>query len=138
MRNGKILELSAKMLIPMLVFCSFWVLLRGHNAAGGGFEGALIGSVAFSLSLLAFGLERTKAFLPFDPRSLIGIGLLVALGSALFPVYRGLGFFRGLWVEVQIPWVGGYVLGTPQLFDVGVYLVVVGSLMIIIFSLWED
>jgi len=138
MRNGRILEISAKFFIPTLVLCSFWVLLRGHNAAGGGFIGGLIGAVAFSLLLLAFGLKKAKELLPFDPRSLIGIGLLVALGAALFPAYRGQGFFKGLWVQVQIPSMGILKFGTPQLFDIGVYLVVIGSLMIIIFSLWED
>ena len=138
MRSGKILALSAKFLIPLLVLFSFWILLRGHNAPGGGFIGGLIGAVAFSLLLLAFGLKKAKALLPFDPRSLIGIGLLVALGTAILPAYRGQGFFRGLWIQLQIPLLGSFTIGTPQLFDIGVYLVVIGSLMIIIFSLWED
>jgi len=136
--KGKILQITAQFLLLPLVLVSLWVFLRGHNAPGGGFIGGLIGAVAFALFLITHGSSRTKALLPFDPRSLIGIGLLVAIASALYPIYRGESFFQGQWLELSLPWIGGLTLGTPLLFDLGVYLVVIGTLMIILFSLWEE
>ena len=138
MRNGLLLIIAAKFILPALGFASLWVFLRGHNAPGGGFIGGLIGAMGFSMLLLTYGEKKTRHFLPFDPRSLMGIGLLTALGATLAPIYYKQGFFQGLWTQLHLPLVGEFEIGTPQLFDLGVYLVVIGSLMIILFSLWED
>ncbi len=134
--NGRLLIITAKYLAPLLVLFSLYVLFRGHDAPGGGFIGGLIASVAFSLLLIALGMERTKSLFPFDARSLIGIGLLIALASSLWSVISGEGFFKGEWFDLPL---GVHLsLGTPIFFDLGVYLVVLGVLMTILFSLLED
>ena len=136
--NGKLLVITAKYLAPVITAFSLYILFRGHNAPGGGFAGGLTVAVAFSLILMALGKERTRALIPFDARSLIGAGLLLALFSSLSSVIAGGEFLKGKWIEIDVCHGCPLYLGTPILFDVGVYLVVTGVLMIILFSLTED
>ncbi len=136
--NGKILQLSTKYLAPLLFVFSALLLFRGHNLPGGGFIGGLMAAVAFSLLLITYGSEKTKTMLRFDPRSLIGFGLLMSLASALYPAWAGKTFFKGLWTTIDLPSGMKVSLGTPLLFDLGIYMVVLGTLMIILLSLLEE
>ncbi len=138
MNNGKLLALTAKYFLPLLLFFSLVVFFRGHDQPGGGFIGGLIGAVACTLFLFGYGSDKAKSLLPFDPRSLIGLGLLLSLGSALWGSYHNQGFFKSFWYEVALPGLEPFSVGTPQFFDLGVYLVVLGSLMIILLSMWEE
>lgn len=136
--NGRLLMLTAKYLSRLILAFSIIILLRGHDLPGGGFIGGLTAAVAFALYLMAFGSECTREKIYFDPRSLIGCGLLLSIASALYPVLYGGTFFEGLWANLDLPTGITLGLGTPILFDVGVYLVVSGTLMIILFSLVEE
>ena len=136
--NGRLLIITARYLVPFLAALSLWSLFRGHNAPGGGFIGGLAASVAFGLFLLAEGAEKTKSVLPFDPRSLIGAGLLIALASSLLSVIREDRFFAGQWASITLPGGAEFTFGTPVLFDLGVYLAVLGVLMIILYALLEE
>jgi len=122
---------------PLLVLLSVFLLLRGHNSPGGGFVGGLTAAAALSLYALAYDVPTARGLLPVDPRILIALGLLSALGSGLVSVVLGEPFLTGTWVKLVI---GGVPLdlGTPLLFDVGVYLVVLGVSVLIIFSLAEE
>ena len=135
MKNSIILSTAVKYLIPLLLIFSFFLLLRGHNEPGGGFVGGLVAASAYALYAIANGVAEAKKLLKVDPLGLIGAGLLVSLISGLLPVLWGQDFMTGLWLENKIPVIGK--LGTPLLFDVGVYILVLGISTKIIFSLAE-
>lgn len=131
-----ILNTTNRFLMGLLLVFSVFLLLRGHNLPGGGFTGGLVAASAFSLQALASGVDFARRQLWIDPRTLIGLGLVVALGSGLLGPAFDLPFLTGLWDKTPLPVVGK--LGTPLLFDAGVYLVVMGITLLIVFSLAED
>ncbi len=131
-----ILETTMRVLMGLLLVFSIFLLLRGHNLPGGGFGGGLVAGSAFALKALASGTTSARSLLWFDPRTIIGLGLLVALVSGLFGAPYGLPFLTGLWDLTIFPVVGK--LGTPLLFDTGVYIVVLGITTLIIFTLADE
>lgn len=132
-----ILSTTTRILMPMLLLFSAFMLLRGHNLPGGGFIGGLVASATFILHSYAHGVKRTRELLRVSPRTLIGVGLLVALGSGCVSLVIAEPFMTGQWGEIQINSGEIWHLGTPFFFDVGVYLVVVGAVLTIILSLAE-
>jgi multicomponent Na+:H+ antiporter subunit B len=133
-----ILRTAARFLLPLLLLFSLFLLLRGHNAPGGGFVGGLVAAGAFAIFNIAYDLEATRRLLPIPLHTLIGLGLLSAAASALLPVLAGKPFMTALWTVVSRPWLGTIELGTPLLFDIGVYLVVIGVTLLIILPLSEE
>lgn len=127
---------GSKYLLPLLLLFSFYVLLRGHNEPGGGFIGGLVAAAAYSLFTIANGVQSARLALGVKPGKLIASGLLFAGIAGMIPVFYGLPFMTGMWPDITIPGIGK--LSTPLLFDVGVYFVVIGVILIIIFSLAEE
>jgi multicomponent Na+:H+ antiporter subunit B len=132
-----ILQTVTRFLLVLLVLFSIFVLLRGHNEPGGGFIGGLLAAGAIALQQLANGVEAARKTLRVDPRTLIGAGLLVAALSGCAALLAGRPFLTGLWVlGWQVPGIGK--LSTVLAFDVGVYLVVIGVTLLILFTLGEE
>jgi multicomponent Na+:H+ antiporter subunit B len=132
-----ILRSAAQFLMPLLLLFSLFMLLRGHHEPGGGFIAGLIAAAAIALRLLAVGLDAARQTLHVDPRRLLAVGLLVALAAALWGPLRGEPFFSGMWGTLPLPLLGKVKLGTPLLFDFGVYLVVIGSVLTLVITLAE-
>lgn len=130
-----ILRQGASLLLPILLLFSVFLLLRGHNLPGGGFSGGLVAATAFALYALSWGIDAAEKLLRIPTRWLIISGLLVAAGSGLLALLLGLPLMSGLWWDQPLPVVGK--LGTPFVFDVGVYLAVVGVTLTIFFNLME-
>jgi multicomponent Na+:H+ antiporter subunit B len=133
-----ILSTATRFLLPLLLLFSVFILLRGHNEPGGGFIGGLIAASAFALHAIASDVRRARRTLQADPRTLIAAGLLAALASGICGLIAGRPFMTGFWVTFHIPLVEELHIGTPLLFDAGVYLVVLGVTLTIIFSLAEE
>jgi multicomponent Na+:H+ antiporter subunit B len=135
--DSLILRSAARLLLPLLLLFSIFLLLRGHNEPGGGFSGGLVAAAAFALLTIATDVPTTRRTLRMSPRVFIGAGLLVAIASGAIGLAGGGAFLTGLWAELPLP--GGVTLavGTPLLFDVGVYLVVIGVVLTIVLSLME-
>jgi multicomponent Na+:H+ antiporter subunit B len=127
-----ILRTATRMLMPLLLLFGIFELLRGHNAPGGGFAGGLVVSAAYALHAFAFGVAAARCALLAAPSRLIGVGLLLALGSGLLPLALDRAFLTALWLD---PGIG---IGTPLLFDLGVFLVVIGVVLTMIFTLAEE
>ena len=123
-------------LLPILLLFSLFLLLRGHNAPGGGFVGGLVAASAFALHAIAWDVPATQKVLRVSTGRLIATGLLVATASGLLGMILGMPFLSGLWWAQAIPVVGK--LGTPFLFDAGVYLLVCGVALTILFALMEQ
>lgn len=137
MIQSLILRTASRYLLPLLLLFSVFIFLRGHHAPGGGFVGGLLAACAFALHAIAFGVEETRKLLTVRPIILIGVGLLLALTSAIIaPLFTPLPFMTALWGEFYFPAIGP--LNTPLLFDLGVTLTVVGVILLIIFTLMED
>jgi multicomponent Na+:H+ antiporter subunit B len=131
-----ILKTASQYLLPLLLLFSVFILLRGHYLPGGGFVGGLVASIAFVLHAFANGLENTRTLLRVNVGWFMPVGLALALVSGLVPVlFAGLPFMTGLWFPEPIPVIG--MVGTALFFDLGVYLVVVGVSLTIIFTLSE-
>lgn len=132
-----ILATATRILMPMLLLFSAFILFRGHNLPGGGFIGGLVASATFILHSYTYGVQSTLTLLRVSPQTLIGVGLLAALASGCVSLLIGKPFMTGQWGEVQINTQEIWHLGTPIFFDVGVYLVVIGAVLTIILSLAE-
>ena len=131
-----ILSTASKYLLPLLLIFSFFLLLRGHNEPGGGFVGGLVAAAAYALYFIANGVEEAKKLLKAEPIIIIAAGLLLAILSTLPALLVGRDFMSGVWLEPQFPVIGK--VGTPLLFDVGVFVLVLGIAVKIIFSLAEE
>jgi multicomponent Na+:H+ antiporter subunit B len=136
--RGLILPTATTYLMPVLLLFSLFLLLRGHNEPGGGFAGGLVAAAAFVLLSVASGVSVARRALQVDPRSLIGVGLVLMIVSGfLGPLFYGEPYLTSHWWKFPV---GDYevALGTPLLFDIGVYLGVAGTILLIVFSLEEE
>jgi multicomponent Na+:H+ antiporter subunit B len=134
--TSSILQTGARALMPLLLLFAVFLLLRGHNQPGGGFVGGLVVALSFVLYSLAFGVDASRRALLVSPSTLLGVGPLVALTSGLPGVLRGQPFLTAQWAELSV---GGtaVAVGTPLVFDVGVFLAVIGVVLTIVFTLAE-
>lgn len=126
--SSLILRAAARILMPLMLLFALFLLLRGHNEPGGGFVAGLVVSAAFILLAFAEGVPAARRALLVPPERLLGVGLLVAVGAGLLAVAAGRPFLTSLW------WGG---LGTPMFFDIGVFLVVVGVVLTMAFTMAE-
>ena len=136
MTDSLILRTATRYLLPLLVLFSVFLLMAGHHEPGGGFVGGLIASAPVALCALAFDVPTARRILPCSPRHLMGVGLIAAGTSGLWGPLRGQPFLTSSWGVLPLPG-GGLELGTPLLFDLGVYLVVIGVVLTIVFTLAE-
>lgn len=134
--NSPLLSASTVLLMPLLLVYSIYLLISGHNSPGGGFVGGMIAAAAFALYSVAYSVERARHALRIPPHQLIAIGLLIAMSSGLIGLFQGSQFLTGIWSDTAVPAIGK--LGTPLMFDVGVYTVVLGVMLQIVFALAEE
>ncbi len=133
-----ILQIAARHMRPLLVILSLVVLYRGHNEPGGGFIGGLMLGAAYILYAMGFGVPKTQKAIPFSPMVLTATGLLLALVSGLPALFNDFVFMTGQWI-IMFEGTGLELkLGTPLLFDFGVYLTVAGMLTLVVFSIMEE
>src|SRR5690554_2796271 len=130
-----ILNTAARLLMPLQLLFSIFLLLRGHDEPGGGFIAGLVAAGAFTLYLFVFGVSATREVLRMiDPRDLIGMGLLLGLVSVFSAWFMGLPFLTVQWWP--IPGLD-FVASTTLIFDIGVYLAVLGSVLAMVMALME-
>lgn len=133
-----ILQTATRFVLSLMLLLSIFLLLRGHNDPGGGFIGGLVASIAFVLYGIAFNVPDTRALLHVNPRALMGSGLIIAAFAGIMALIAGEPFLTGLWLEVDLPILGNIDLSTTLVFDIGVYLVVIGVTLTIILTLLDD
>jgi multicomponent Na+:H+ antiporter subunit B len=136
--NDIILESVTKVVSFMILSFSIYLFLSGHHNPGGGFIGGLMTASAFVLKYLAFDLETVQEQTSFNFRTMIGIGLLIAVFTGLGGLVFNQPFLTHTFDYFQLPILGKTELATAVLFDLGVYLVVVGVTLTIILSIGED
>ncbi len=134
--NTVIFRTMAPYLTSLMVLFSVFVLLRGHNEPGGGFIGGLIAASAFAIYGIACGAAEVRRAFYFHPMAISGFGLMLAAMSGALSVAYDVPFLTGLWTSLDL--FGRKIeLSTVMFFDIGVYLVVAGSITSIALAL-ED
>ncbi|MEO4054339.1 Na(+)/H(+) antiporter subunit B [Solibacillus sp. CAU 1738] len=136
--NNVILQFTTKIVFFIIFFFSVHIFFAGHYTPGGGFVGGLLTSSAIVLLVLAYDLKTVRNILPINYMYITASGLILALGTAAFPMFIGKPFFTHFFDYFDLPLLGEQSLHTAALFDLGVFLVVVGVTMTIIQTIGED
>lgn len=122
-----VLETTVSFLYWVMLGAALWLLLRGHNAPGGGFVAALVAVAATAAHALVFGVTAARARLPLGPLGLSALGLALAVASGLPALALGQAFLTHWWGELAFGALS-LKLSTVLLFDLGVALCVWGAL----------
>lgn len=125
--HALILVIAARLLYPMMLLVSVWILLRGHNAPGGGFIGGMVAVSATAMLAVAHGTDAAISRLPWGPVRLATGGVLLSLLSGVPALFLGLAYMTHLWMGLPL----GFTelkLSTVLLFDIGVFAAVWGAL----------
>ncbi|MEN0060460.1 MAG: hydrogen gas-evolving membrane-bound hydrogenase subunit E, partial [Bdellovibrio sp.] len=131
LKSSPLLDKASRVLIPLLLTLSLYILWRGHNKPGGGFVGGLILAITTALHFFVYGRTLTLRRLKLSPSAWAALGLVVALISgSIGPLVSQEPFFSAQWLEVTTT-----ALGTPLLFDVGIYFLVFGICLHLLFYL---
>ena len=133
-----ILRTATRLVVALMLIFSLFLLWRGHNLPGGGFIGSLVAATAFALYSMADGPAAVRRALRIDPRLIAVIGLRTALGAGFLAALGGLPFLTGLWNKIPLGEGAELPLGTPLLFDIGVYLTVLGGVLSLLLALEES
>ena len=131
-----ILRVATRMLVGLILVFSAYLFFRGHNAPGGGFSAALVAGTGFSLFAIAEGTGPVRQAIRTDPLNFVALGLLLAILSGMVAVVGGQIFLTGLWWPMDAT-AGSFVVGTPLIFDAGVFFVVLGTVLTLVLHLEE-
>lgn len=137
-RRSIILAEADRWLFHIILLVSVYVTFRGHNAPGGGFAGGLIASLAFVLRYLAGGSPLPRGRAASLPTIIIGIGLVIAVGTAIVPLFFGGGLLESDIAKIDVPLIGEVKLVSSAMFDIGVYVVVLGVVLTVLTALGDD
>lgn len=137
--NSLIFSTISRLLVGLMLLFSVFLLWRGHNEPGGGFIGGLVAAAGIIVYGLAEGAVLMRKLLRFEPRTLVLIGLLMTIVAGLLPLLQNSAFLTGLWLFIGATETDkGLALGTPLIFDVGVYLAVVGGVAGMVIAMEEE
>nr|WP_246306541.1 Na+/H+ antiporter subunit A [Herbiconiux flava] len=124
-----ILEVLVRLIFHPAIVVSVYLLFAGHNAPGGGFAGGLVAGLALIARYLAGGRYEIGETLPIGPGALLGTGMLLATGTAVGSLFLGADVLTSAYFEADLPLLGHVSFGTSTIFDIGVYLVVIGVVL---------
>ncbi len=119
-----------RVMMPVVLMVGFYVFLRGHNEPGGGFIAGLIVSIAVVMQYMASGFNWAAARLRYPYHGIIGAGVLIAGLTGIGSWFVGKPFLTSDFTYVRIPPFEKFELATAALFDLGVFLAVVGAVML--------
>jgi multicomponent Na+:H+ antiporter subunit A len=122
---------------PVLVG-AVYLLFVGHNQPGGGFVGGLVVGTAITLRYLNGGLEEVRGLTRLKPWTILGTGLLVAVGTATASLLAGEEALQSALVDVDVVAIGHVKTTTALVFDLGVFLLVVGLVLMMFEAFAED
>lgn len=135
--NSLILKVATRLLVGLILVYAVYLLFRGHNDPGGGFSAALVAGTGFALFSFAEGPRRVRDAIRTRPQKIAMAGLGVAILSGITSIIFGKPFLTGLWWSVPLR-DGTLTIGTPVLFDIGVFLAVLGTILTLILALEEN
>jgi multicomponent Na+:H+ antiporter subunit B len=132
--NAYLLQIAEKYVRWFLLTLAVIALVRGHNLPGGGFIGGLLAALSVVYRGLAFSPQYAWEKLPMSPDKFLGLGLLMIILSLLPGWLFSEPFMTGYWLKIELSAEMVLKLGTPFLFDVGVFFIVFGVAVIFLFS----
>ncbi len=134
--SSLLIKLASPYIKGLLIILSILVLFRGHNHPGGGFIAGILASAGIIFDAFAHRLSEPLERTIISPLKLIIAGLVAIFFSTMAGIFSGGGVLAGLWLNIEfLPTVK---LGTPLLFDLGVYLTVTGALVLMVLKILED
>jgi multicomponent Na+:H+ antiporter subunit A len=133
-----LLEVVTRLVFPTMMVVSVYFLFAGHNAPGGGFAGGLVAGLALVVRYVAGGRHELGEAVPIDPGLLLGLGLLCAGGTGVGALLLGGEVLQSTVLEGDVPVLGHVKFVTSLIFDIGVYLVVVGLVLDVLRSLGAE
>jgi multicomponent K+:H+ antiporter subunit A len=134
-RHPPILAIISQSLLPLALLVSFYIFLRGHNMPGGGFIAGLITAVALIQQYIAHGVDWVKPRIKVDYQILIALGVLIATLTGIGSWFFDRPFMTTWFDYFDIPLIGEIELASALIFDLGVYLTVIGATLLILASL---
>lgn len=133
-----ILDTVTKLLVYIILTVAIYLFFAGHHTPGGGFVGGLITACALLLLFMAFDIETVAQMLPIDFKNVAALGVLIAVLTGVASLLMDQPFLNQSFGTVDFPLVGEVELATAVLFDLGVYLAVVGTAVVILLSISEE
>ena len=130
--GSPVLRTVARFAVPLTLLVSLVIFFQGHNLPGGGFIAGVLAAAAGAMYLMAFGIQGAAQYAWWK---LSILGLLVALTTGTVSLVLGSGFMNHTVWDLHLPVLGAWHLPTATFFDVGVYLIVLGTLMTIFVEL---
>ncbi|HLR15913.1 MAG TPA: Na(+)/H(+) antiporter subunit B [Bacillota bacterium] len=136
--NNLILRTTTSLIAFILLGFAVYLLLAGHNSPGGGFVGGLMTSAVIILLYVTHGIEAVQKMIPINFRKIIPIGLLIALLTGVGSFIFNVPFLTHTFGTFHFPFFGEVELATAMLFDLGVYITVLGATITIIYTIASD
>ncbi len=133
-----LLEVVVRILFHSIIIVSLYLLFAGHNLPGGGFAGGLVAGMALVMRYVAGGRYELGAAAPTDAGRLLGAGMSIAVACAIIPLFFGAPPLTSAFFEIEVPMLGHLEFVTSTIFDVGVYLVVIGLVLDVLRSLGAE
>ena len=137
-RRSVILETCVRLVFHTVLVFGVYLLFAGHNSPGGGFVGGLVFGSAFVLRYVAAGRAELRAAVPVDPGVPLGVGLLMASAAGMGSWLFGADFLTSSYGSTVLPVLGEVKASTVLVFDVGVFLVVIGLVLTLLRTLGAD
>lgn len=128
-RRLVVLEVVTRLVFPLMMMFSVYLLMAGHNHPGGGFAGGLVAGLALTLRYLAGGRYELTEAAPIQAGLVLGVGMATAVLAGVLPVLFGGAVFQTITVVKDLPILGETHFPSAIVFDVGVYLVVIGVVL---------
>jgi multicomponent Na+:H+ antiporter subunit A len=138
MPESAIVNASTRLLFSSILILSLYFLFAGHNQPGGGFVGGLAGAAGLSLLYVAGGRQRLSELLPIRPWVVLGGGLALSVGTAITPVLLGGEVLEHVLWSFELPLLGKVKTTSALPFDIGVYFVVIGLVLMAYEAFGDD
>lgn len=133
--NSVILKIASRYVRWLMIIIAILALFRGHNLPGGGFIGGLLVGTAVVYKGFAYSMKTMQESLRFKPESIIAIGLIIILLSVIPGALSKGNLMEGVWWTISFTDQVQYKIGTPFIFDIGVFLAVIGVTIMFLLSL---
>ncbi len=137
-RRSVVLETVVRLIFHTVLVFSLYLLFAGHNQPGGGFVGGLVAGAGFVLRYLAGGRGALREAVRVDPAVPLGLGLVLAAGTGIVAWLFGGQYLQSAYRTFELPVLGAVKLTSPLVFDTGVYLVVVGLVLVLLRTLGAE
>jgi multicomponent Na+:H+ antiporter subunit A len=124
-------DVSAQLVFHAVLMASLWLLFAGHNQPGGGFVAGLLAGSAIALRYIAGGITEVRSLSRFRPWTVLGVGLLIAVATATAPLLTGNPVLDVATATLHLPVAGAVKLSSSLIFDVGVYITVIGMVLMV-------